>query len=88
MNKLNGVDGCRIFLCHFTNLMTRHSKLHSCFISSCLRSWLENDTSCPTCRQSLADDLQPESDPDNERQPRGMAAFMMGHGIRRFDNNN
>ena len=49
--------------------------------SSCLRSWLENDTSCPTCRQSLASDLQPEQ--EEERQPRGMAAFMMGRGLRR-----
>lgn len=24
-----------------------------CFSSSCLRSWLEQDTSCPTCRKSL-----------------------------------
>lgn len=24
-----------------------------CFSSSCLRSWLEQDTSCPTCRTSL-----------------------------------
>lgn len=24
-----------------------------CFFSSCLRSWLEQDTSCPTCRTSL-----------------------------------
>lgn len=51
------------------------------FHNSCLRSWLENDTSCPTCRQSLADDLQPEQ--EGERQPRGMAAFMMGRGLRR-----
>lgn len=49
--------------------------------SSCLRSWLENDTSCPTCRQSLASDLQPEQ--EEQRQPRGMAAFMMGRGLRR-----
>ena len=52
-----------------------------CLNSSCLRSWLENDTSCPTCRQSLASDLQPEQ--EDERQPRGMAAFMMGRGLRR-----
>lgn len=51
------------------------------FHNSCLRSWLENDTSCPTCRQSLASDLQPEQ--EDERQPRGMAAFMMGRGLRR-----
>lgn len=51
------------------------------FHNSCLRSWLENDTSCPTCRQSLASDLQPEQ--EEERQPRGMAAFMMGRGLRR-----
>jgi len=24
-------------------------------VSSCLRSWLEQDTSCPTCRTSLSD---------------------------------
>lgn len=24
-----------------------------CVYSSCLRSWLEQDTSCPTCRKSL-----------------------------------
>lgn len=24
-----------------------------CVLSSCLRSWLEQDTSCPTCRMSL-----------------------------------
>lgn len=51
------------------------------FHNSCLRSWLENDTSCPTCRQSLASDLQPEQ--EEQRQPRGMAAFMMGRGLRR-----
>ena len=42
---------------------------------------MENDTSCPTCRQSLASDLQPEQ--EEQRQPRGMAAFMMGRGLRR-----
>ena len=50
-------------------------------VSSCLRSWLENDTSCPTCRQSLASDLQPEQ--EEQRQSRGVAAFMMGRGLRR-----
>jgi E3 ubiquitin-protein ligase AMFR len=25
------------------------------FYSACLRSWLEQDTSCPTCRTSLSD---------------------------------
>ena len=58
-----------------------YTQLDSLLFSSCLRSWLENDTSCPTCRQSLASDLQPEQ--EEERQPRGMAAFMMGRGIRR-----
>ena len=27
--------------------------------SSCLRSWLEQDTSCPTCRTSLSDPQEP-----------------------------
>ena len=34
------------------------SKLSACVrlcVSSCLRSWLEQDTSCPTCRTSLSD---------------------------------
>ncbi|EDO34524.1 predicted protein, partial [Nematostella vectensis] len=50
------------------------------FHSSCLRAWLENDTSCPTCRKSLAEDLQPE---EEEERSRGMAAFMTGRDIRR-----
>ncbi|XP_052251704.1 E3 ubiquitin-protein ligase AMFR-like isoform X2 [Dreissena polymorpha] len=32
------------------------------FHNSCLRSWLEQDTSCPTCRQSLSD--RPAVDPN------------------------
>ena len=31
--------------------------------SSCLRSWLEQDTSCPTCRQSLNN--RPTTDPNH-----------------------
>lgn len=33
------------------------------FHNSCLRSWLEQDTSCPTCRQSLND--RPTTGPSN-----------------------
>lgn len=39
------------------------------FHNSCLRSWLEQDTSCPTCRQSLND--RPNVDP-NGNIPAGM----------------
>lgn len=28
------------------------------FYSSCLRSWLEQDTSCPTCRKALSDSME------------------------------
>ncbi|XP_031572346.1 E3 ubiquitin-protein ligase AMFR-like isoform X3 [Actinia tenebrosa] len=73
-------DDCAI--CWDTMEVARKLPCGHIFHSSCLRSWLENDTSCPTCRQSLADDLQPENNQENE-QPRGMAAFMMGHAIRR-----
>ncbi|KAK3742740.1 hypothetical protein QZH41_018956 [Actinostola sp. cb2023] len=74
-------DDCAI--CWDTLEVARKLPCNHIFHSSCLRSWLENDTSCPTCRQSLAEDLQPETDQDEERQPRGMAAFMMGRGNRR-----
>lgn len=30
------------------------------FHNSCLRSWLEQDTSCPTCRQALSDSIEKE----------------------------
>lgn len=33
-----------------------------CCCSSCLRSWLEQDTSCPTCRMALNE--RPEGDPN------------------------
>lgn len=29
---------------------------------SCLISWLEQDTVCPTCRHSLSDDLRPSEE--------------------------
>jgi len=37
-------------VCRFTKY-----KYKTVFVSSCLRSWLEQDTSCPTCRTSLSD---------------------------------
>lgn len=33
------------------------------FTSSCLRSWLEQDTSCPTCRMMLSDSRNTDSSP-------------------------
>ena len=44
--------------------------------SACLRSWLEQDTSCPTCRMSLTE--RPE-EPQNNNVPdeRGDAANNM-----------
>ena len=35
--------------------------------SSCLRSWLEQDTSCPTCRQALNE--RPQTDPNGNETP-------------------
>ncbi|XP_070575002.1 E3 ubiquitin-protein ligase AMFR-like [Ptychodera flava] len=42
------------------------------FHNSCLRSWLEHDTSCPTCRKSLnvtPGRTVPDSEDETERQP-------------------
>jgi hypothetical protein len=41
------------------NLFSMRS-IHILFfiLSNCLRSWLEQDTSCPTCRKSLQDDKE------------------------------
>lgn len=72
-------DDCAI--CWDSMVAARKLPCGHLFHNSCLRSWLENDTSCPTCRQSLASDLQPGQ--EEQSQSRGMAAFMMGRGLRR-----
>ena len=42
---------------------------------NCLRSWLEQDTSCPTCRKSLQDEKEPQqAQPQQPQQPTAMNA--------------
>ena len=36
------------------------------YFSSCLRSWLEQDSTCPTCRTTLADPQQTVLRPEAE----------------------
>lgn len=41
-----------------------------CVVSSCLRSWLEQDTSCPTCRMSLnINEAAGEGREERQREP-------------------
>ena len=49
----------------------------------CLRSWLEQDTVCPTCRRSLSQDLRQESTAGGQGQEAGTAEGGRGQGRRR-----
>ena len=40
----------------------------------CLRSWLEQHTSCPTCRKSLNDEKEPTTTPPNTGTQQAAAA--------------
>lgn len=58
------------------------------FHNSCLRSWLEQDTSCPTCRTSLKNRTEDEEEngervgPNGERNGRDPTARGIGNGGR------
>lgn len=51
------------------------------FKSNCLRSWLEQDTSCPKCRKSLQDDKENQTQQALNTQRAGNAATTDGTGV-------
>ena len=57
------------------NPETLYQTTFSLHCSSCLRSWLEQDTSCPTCRTSLNEgqEQDPNGNMPNERGAAGNA---------------
>ncbi|KAJ4947822.1 hypothetical protein JOQ06_009854 [Pogonophryne albipinna] len=60
-------DDCAI--CWDTMLTARRLPCGHLFHNSCLRSWLEQDTSCPTCRTSL--NINGDGAPARGQQPGG-----------------
>ncbi|KFM75662.1 E3 ubiquitin-protein ligase AMFR, partial [Stegodyphus mimosarum] len=54
LNKNN--DDCAICWDHLD--LARKLPCGHLFHNSCLRSWLEQDTSCPTCRKALSDSME------------------------------
>ena len=59
-----------------------------CFVTNytcrgCLRSWLEQDTVCPTCRRSLSEDLRQEGAAGGQGQGAETAEGGRGQGRRR-----
>lgn len=72
----NNTDDCAICWDHMNN--ARKLPCGHFFHTTCLRSWLEQDTSCPTCRHSLRmqedDNLENniESDPNDANNARGL----------------
>ena len=67
MSHLLGVFQVRLFSlsARFLTLISSSARQLSCghcFHGSCLRLWLEQDASCPTCRRKLNSDEPSESD--------------------------
>lgn len=60
------------------------------FDSSCLRSWLEQDTSCPTCRMSLniADGSRAREDQQGENLDENLVPVAAAEGRPRLNQHN
>ncbi|XP_038609857.1 E3 ubiquitin-protein ligase AMFR [Tachyglossus aculeatus] len=60
------------------------------FHNSCLRSWLEQDTSCPTCRMSLniADSNRAREDPQRENLDENLGPVAVAEGRPRLNQHN
>ncbi|XP_071959646.1 E3 ubiquitin-protein ligase AMFR-like [Antedon mediterranea] len=72
----NGDDTCAI--CWDQMSTARKLPCNHLFHNSCLRSWMEHDTSCPTCRKSLSLNPVPTEQADRENaqnQARGAAVI-------------
>ncbi|KAG7275067.1 hypothetical protein CRUP_004833 [Coryphaenoides rupestris] len=73
-------DDCAI--CWDAMLTARKLPCGHLFHNSCLRSWLEQDTSCPTCRMSLNiyGDGPPTGPPQQQQPPAAALGDTMGPG--------
>ncbi|KAG8510040.1 E3 ubiquitin-protein ligase AMFR [Galemys pyrenaicus] len=71
-----------------TPSVLRTSRVRSA--SSCLRSWLEQDTSCPTCRMSLhiADSNRPREDHRGENLDENLVPVAAAEGRPRLNQHN
>ncbi|XP_053305284.1 E3 ubiquitin-protein ligase AMFR [Spea bombifrons] len=60
------------------------------FHNSCLRSWLEQDTSCPTCRMSLnmADGNRPPGEPQRDNTDQNMIPLTVTDARSRLNHHN
>lgn len=68
-----------------------NSPQYCCFsVSSCLRSWLEQDTSCPTCRMSLniTDSHHVREDHQRENLDENLVPVAVAEGRPRLNQHN
>lgn len=86
---------CRVFWVNWHKLCcgtteNAHVFHFGLFDSSCLRSWLEQDTSCPTCRMSLniADNSRVREDQQGENLDENLVPVAAAEGRPRLNQHN